>query len=491
MRILAIVLALVLVSGDEPPSQSQVPIAVEDPEVKLTHFTGNQPFVMPKVPKPRFAHNPDPCVPWNLSLADAIRIGLVNSEILWTKPTAGDIGLEIEPIDRDGSLWEFQTRAMALVRLIEREYGTLWREHTTLQARETAVRQAEEILRQARDEREVSRGPVTPVAEIEAKLDNLKLELVSTTSATITVDRQLRNVLGLAPEDGRQIIPSTPPIEAKVVPDWASSLVEMNASQPDIAQQKVIARLHELQLLLARNQLLPLMGLDAVFRFRGIGSRLNRDWEYLAKGICSNDIRNHLSCLDLLGAYELQFTHWQTGVVIPIPMLCFRSPLANVRQAQYQLIRQRAALQATTWLATDSLSRSFREIEANHDQFTVDRRASVDARVKREAQRGYYEEGRISAGQMLDAFGREAHAIAQEARSLAAYNASLVAFEEAKGSLLDWEGIAWAGSPNVAPIAQALGSISSNLSDGSPGLRLIQEGLAHLPNSIGYPVIPF
>jgi hypothetical protein len=448
MRILAIVLALVLVSGDEPPSQPQVPIAVEDPEVKLTHFDGNQPFAMPKVPKPGNSVNPEPDELWNLSLADAIRIGLVNSEILWTKSTAGDIGLAIEPIDRDGSLWEFQTRAMALVRLIEREYGTLWREYTTLHAREIAVRQAEEILGQARDEREVSRGPVTPVAEIETKLDHLKLELVSTTSDTITADRQLRNVLGLAPADGRRIVPSTPPIEAKVVPDWASSLVEMNASQPDIAQQKIIARLSELQLLLARNQLLPKLRPDECFRLEALGKTVGQ------------------------------------------PATLLHSPLANVRQANYQLIRQRSALQATTWLATDSLSRSFREIEANHDQFTVDRRASVDALVKREAQRGYYEEGRISAGQMLDAFGREANAIAQEARSLAAYNASLAAFEEAKGSLLDFEGIAWAGSPNVAPIAEALGSIPSNLSDGSPGLRLIQEGLAHLPNSIGYPTFP-
>ena len=45
----------------------------------------------------------------------------------------------------------------------------------------------------------------------------------------------------------------------------------MLAFQPDIVQQQLLVRLTELQLLLARNQLLPQLNLNALYQFNGLG----------------------------------------------------------------------------------------------------------------------------------------------------------------------------------------------------------------------------
>ena len=71
---------------------------------------------------------------------------------------------------------------------------------------------------------------------------------------------------GLPPADSRRIDHVTPPTEARLEPDWESSLAQMLNFQPDIVQQQLLVRVAELQLLIARNQLLPQLSLRALCR---------------------------------------------------------------------------------------------------------------------------------------------------------------------------------------------------------------------------------
>ena len=108
----------------------------------------------------------------------------------------------------------------------------------------------------------VGRGTVADVAEAAQRLEQFNLDLVTRTSDVITTERQLRNILGLPPADNRRIIPVTPPTEARLEPDWDASLAQMLNFQPDIVQQQILVRVAELQLLIARNQLLPQLSLQ-------------------------------------------------------------------------------------------------------------------------------------------------------------------------------------------------------------------------------------
>ncbi len=128
--------------------------------------------------------------------------------------------------------------------------------------------------------------------------------------------------------------------------------------------------------------------------------------------------------------------------------LGMRAPLANVRQAQYTLLKQRAYLQQVVHQTTHSLARFFLEVDANYKQFKTAIRLRAAAAQRLEAQRAFYEEGRITIDRYLDAVSQYASAVAQEAQFKTTYNISIVALEEAKGTLLAYDNIAVAEGPH-------------------------------------------
>ncbi|MGB0069177.1 MAG: TolC family protein, partial [Isosphaeraceae bacterium] len=122
--------------------------------------------------------------------------------------------------------------------------------------------------------------------------------------------------------------------------------------------------------------------------------------------------------------------------------------MANTRNAQYVLLRQRAYLQQFVHQTTHSLARFFLEVDANYKQFKTASRLRAAAAQRLEAQRAYYEEGRITIDRFLDAVSQYAQAVAQEAQFKTTYNISIVALEEAKGTLLAYNNIAVAEGPH-------------------------------------------
>jgi hypothetical protein len=148
----------------------------------------------------------------------------------------------------------------------------------------------------------------------------------------------------------------------------------------------------------------------------------------------------------LPGAYN-NFITWQTGLQFSMP-LGFRSALANTRQAQYGLLRQRAFLQQTVHQTTHTLARFFLEVDANYKQFKTASRLKAAALARLEAQRAFYETGQITIDRYLDAVNRWANAVAQEADFKSRYNTSIAALEESKGTLLAYDNIAVAEGPN-------------------------------------------
>ena len=111
-------------------------------------------------------------------------------------------------------------------------------------------------------------------------------------------------------------------------------------------------------------------------------------------------------------------------------------------------MRQRAYLQQIVHQTTHSLARFFLEVDANYKQFKTASRLRAAAAQRLEAQRAYYEEGRITIDRFLDAVSQYAQAVAQEAQFKTTYNISIVALEEAKGTLLAYNNIAVAEGPH-------------------------------------------
>src|SRR5262249_49955489 len=180
-------------------------------------------------------------------------------------------------------------------------------------------------------------------------------------------------ILGLPPADGRRIFAGTAPAEARVEPDWEASLAQMLAFQPDIVVQQLIVRTAELQLLIARNQLLPVLNLNALYQLNGLGHTLDTGEAVMTgRKILGIDplisTQQRSAGLNNSPGIYRDFQSWQLGLTFQMP-LGMRAPLSNVRQAQYTLLKQRAYLQQVVHQTTHSLARFFLEVDANYKQF--------------------------------------------------------------------------------------------------------------------------
>jgi outer membrane protein TolC len=387
----------------------------------------------------------------------------ITQPLLGSAPLAGGspgppVGLEanrapivVARINADSAVWRFKAEVMAEVRSMEQQYWSLAQQHVQLWSSEKAVELAEEILKREQSELEVGRGTVADVAEAAQRLEQFRLDLVTKTSDVITTERQLRNLLGLPPADDRRIVPVTAPTEARLEPDWNASLAQMLSFQPDIVQNQLLVRVAELQLLIARNQLLPQLNFNALYQLNGLGHTLDQSEAVMTgKAIKAinpliSQMESHAGLNSLPGLYS-NFTQWQLGLTLQMP-IGMRAPLANARNAQYTLLRQRAFLQQIVHQTSHSLARFFLEVDANYKQFKTAARFRAAAFQRLEAQRAFYEEGRITIDRYLDAVSQYASAVAQEAQFKTSYNISIIALEEAKGTLLAYDNIAVAEGP--------------------------------------------
>jgi outer membrane protein TolC len=401
---------------------------------------------------------------WPMSLSVATRIALDNSKMLRVvtegAPSLPVGGLGSARVDLAGvhfdnspivvwrmnanqSIWRFKSEVMALVRSVEQQYWNLAQAHAALASSEHAARMTTEVL--ALEQSEVifhCLGGVADAAEAEERLEKMKLDAVNKTSDLITTERQFRTILGLPPADKRRIIPTIKPTEDHIVFDWDTCLSEMMEEQPDIRQQVAIVRLAELQLLFARNQLIPCLDARTVQQFIDLGPELESQQQ-----ISLTRFRQSLRPLVVgskqwylgLGTDREEFRSfptWQVGLTSQIPP-GGRSPLSNTRQAQYILLRSRTFEQQVVRQTTHNLARMFLEIDNSYKQFTAAQRLRSAAQTRLEAQRAYYDEGRITIDRFVDAISAYAAAVTLESQYKATYNISLAAMSEAKGTMLE------------------------------------------------------
>ncbi|CAN5706495.1 hypothetical protein BH23PLA1_BH23PLA1_05470 [soil metagenome] len=395
----------------------------------------------------------------------------------------------IQRLNADVSVWRFKAEIMAMVRSIEQQYWALAQQQVQYWSRRQAVKLGEAILERELTKLIIGTGAQPDVAEAEERLRSFQLELVQATGDLINTERQLRNILGLKPNDNRRIVPITAPTDARLEPNWDTALAQMVSFQPDIIQQQLLVRVAELQLLLARNQLLPSLNLDVLYQFNGFGQELDD-----AFGVMTGQ---SVRAIDPIIAQQQQaaglaptpgffnnFTTWQIGFTFSMP-LGFRGPLADSRQAQYALLRQRAFLQQVVHQTTHALARFFIEIDQNYKLLKYAGLAREAAERRLEAQRAFFEAGTINIDRYLDAVNNWSNAVAREAQFKTAYNISIAALEEAKGTLLAYDNIAVAEGPQPRKAnIQAIDQRAAHRSLGGPG------NAGYAPEPVVAPPVP-
>ena len=87
-------------------------------------------------------------------------------------------------------------------------------------------------------------------------------------------ESKLRFLMGLAATDGRLIRPIDDPTTARVEFDWRAINIESICRSPEIRQVKWEVQRREMELIAARNNLLPQLDVGGVYKWIGVGDNL-------------------------------------------------------------------------------------------------------------------------------------------------------------------------------------------------------------------------
>jgi outer membrane protein TolC len=261
----------------------------------------------------------------------------------------------------------------------------------------------------------------------EAKRDLLKAE------------RQLRFMMGIAPTDGRMIRPSDLPSLAKIEFDWSDILCESLTRSDEIRQRKWIIKQRELELIAARNNLLPQMDLVALYRWLGLGDDLygternginfpnpaSQAWDNMTEG---------------------DFQEWRLGFDMRMP-IGNRAAQAQVRNQQLLLARERARLEELELEVAHALTDAIQNLDAHYVLTETAFLQRAAARRQVEVLQNKVEAGTVTLDVLLDSQRRAADAERAYFQSLLQYNLSVIEVHRRKGSLLEYCGVALEEGP--------------------------------------------
>jgi hypothetical protein len=237
--------------------------------------------------------------------------------------------------------------------------------------------------------------------------------------------------MGLSMSDGKLIRPCDEPTTARTAFDWCGIHCEALTRRVEIRREKWEIKRRELELIAARNFLLPRIDAVGKYRWLGLGDELinqnHRDFT-----------QDGSSAWGVLTSGEFQ--DWQLGIQASIP-IGFRRELSGVRHQELLLARERALLQDLELEISHQLGDSIRDVDLNYGltETNFNRRVAAEAEVQ--AVNASYLANRVTLDLLLDAQRRRSEAESAYYRALVDYNRSIMNVHYRKGSLLDYDGV--------------------------------------------------
>jgi outer membrane protein TolC len=248
-------------------------------------------------------------------------------------------------------------------------------------------------------------------------------------------EKRLRLIMNQPPDPTRLICPIDEPTSAAVIFDWPSATTEALTRRGELRLQRLVVSKNELELLAAKNFLLPQLDVLGRYRLRGFGDSLFESRGALPQGD---------SAFGELGGGD--FAEWQAGLEYTAPV-GFRQAYAAVRNAELKLTRERAILRSQQEEIVYGLSQAIAELDRAYvlKQANYNRYLAASQQVT--AVEAAYEDDRVEFIAVLDARRRLSDAESQHYRSQTEYAIALKNVHFEKGTLLDYDRIASAEGP--------------------------------------------
>jgi outer membrane protein TolC len=348
-------------------------------------------------------------------------------------------GVILARINVDISLADFEGGVRNLVNDTEQAYWELSFAWRNLETANTALNSARQTWQKIHVLFEVGTrgGEAKEEAQAREQFYQFKSQAQTLLNELFRAENRLRYVMGLSPTDGRLIRPTDRPTIAKVDFDWCEITEEALARNLDLRRQKWRIKQREMELIAAKNQLLPRLDLNGTYRWLGLGDNLigTRDQEFDPNDPFSLTGSNALQTLA-----SGQFQEWQLGMQSTFT-IGFRKELATVRHFQLQLARERARLQDEELEISHQLTDAVRQLMLNYEltQTNFNRTLAADRQV--DALQAAFEAQTVTLDQLLEAQRRRAEAQTSFFRTLLDYQRAIITVHYRKGSLLEYNNV--------------------------------------------------
>jgi outer membrane protein TolC len=342
-------------------------------------------------------------------------------------------GVMIARIRTDQTLNDFEGGVRNLMHDLEDAYWELYFAYRDLEARKMGRDSALETWKKtAALYRTGSKGgSADREAEARSQYFLFRSQVEQALTDVFKDENRLRYIMGLSMSDGKLIRPADEPSTARVAFDWSGIHCEALTRRVEIRREKWEIKRRELELIAARNFLLPRLDAVGKYRWLGLGDDL----------INQSNAPFNTAGSSAFGSLDSgNFQEWQLGLEMNVP-IGFRRELSGIRHQELLMARERAILQDLELEISHQLGDAIRDIDNTYGltQTNFNRRVAAEAEVQ--AVGASYEAGRVSLDLLLDAQRRRAEAESAYYRSLVDYNRGIMNVHYRKGSLLDYDGV--------------------------------------------------
>ena len=350
-------------------------------------------------------------------------------------------------INEDISIGQYEERVRNLVKEVEFAYWELYLSYWNVETAKLARDSGLQVWQVANAKYLAGQGQVYAEAQARAQYHQFEAALmVALNGANVPGadpgvygrERKIRHLMGWAPTDGRLIRPSDRPNVARTDFDWFTIQGEALTRNIDLRQQKWLIKERELELMSAKNQVLPDVNVSALYRWLGVGNTFNsRNGSPTRFPIGSQSATDSLLGGDFQeAALRLEFTP---------PAFGARRQFALVRNAQLTLARETEVLHEKEIALMHQLSEHVNFLNSHYD--LMEHKLNQWSASERDAKawNDKFEVGDTSLDAILDnllrAQERRARAQQDYYRAVTEYNKSLVFVHLLKGSLLEYNNI--------------------------------------------------
>lgn len=353
------------------------------------------------------------------------------------------IPVTLARMNTDIAISDFEINMRNFVYEVEQAYWELYFHYHNLDAARTGFASSHAIWKQAktRQANELEGGEAANEAQARVQFYNFKSRMQQALSDLLHQESRLRFLLGISPTDGRLIQPTDQPTKARVEFDWEAVKTEADSRSPELRRQRWRIKQQQLQLIAARNQLLPQLDLTALYRPLGIGDELTRFGSRSGRNL----VEEGSFATDEL--FEGDYTEWRLGVQYQMPF-GFRAEMAQVRNQQLQLRRAEKRLEDEELEIMHQLSAAIRRMRDRYVLAQTQFNALKAARDQvSAAETGYKVAQNVPLDVVLDAQSRQSQAEIDYFRALTEYNLAIAEVHYRKGSLLEYNSVMLAEGP--------------------------------------------